>query len=75
MTNGSIEWEHNPGEELVLRFKPPLGKIVPDEARGHVRAARREMLLALKSLVEAAITREEEAEKKGYKHRTKIEVE
>lgn len=75
MANGSIEWEHTPGEELVLRFKPPLGKMVPDEARGHVRAARREMLLALKSLVDAAVTRQEEAEKQGYKRRTKIEVE
>ena len=75
MLSGSIEWEHRPGEGLILRFKPPLGKIVPDETRGHVRAARKEMLLALRSLVDAAIVREEEAGKKAEKRRTKIEVE
>ena len=75
MISGSIEWEHRPGEGLILRFKPPLGKIVPDETRGHVRAARKEMLLALRSLIDAAIGRVEEAEKKAEKRRTKIEVE
>ena len=75
MPSGSIEWEHCPEEGLILRFKPPLRKIVPDETRGHVRAAHKEMLLALRSLVDAAIVREEEAEKKADKRRTKIEVE
>lgn len=75
MLSGSIEWEHRPDEGLILRLKPPLGKIVPDETRGHVRAARKEILLALRSLVDAAIVREEEAEKKAKKRRTKIEVE
>jgi hypothetical protein len=75
MLSGSIEWEHRPEEGLILRFKPPLGKIVPDETRGHVRAARKEMLLALRSLVDAAIEREKAVEKKAEKRRTKIEVE
>jgi hypothetical protein len=72
MTRGVIEWEHRPGDEFVLRFKPPISKIVPDEARGHIRAARKEMLLAVKSLIDATIARLEE-EKKGSP--TKIEVE
>ena len=72
MIGGIIEWEHHAGEEFLLRFKPPLGKIVPDEARGHVKAARKEMLLALRSLIDAAIARSEETEKKQP---TKIEVE
>jgi len=75
MLKGSIEWEHHPGEEFILRFKPPLGKIAPDETRSHVRVARKEMLLALRSLVDAAIVRLEEPEKTGEKGRTKIEVE
>ena len=75
MLSGSIEWEHRPGEGLISRFKPPLGEVVPDETRGHVRAARKEMLLALRSLVDAAIGRVEEVEKKAEKRRTKIEVE
>jgi hypothetical protein len=75
MLSGSIEWEHRADEGLILRFKPPLRKIVPDETRGHVRAARKEMLLALRGLVDAAIVREEEAGKKAEKRRVKIEVE
>jgi hypothetical protein len=75
MFSGSIEWEHHPERGLILRFKPPLGKIVSDETRGHVRVARKEMLLALRGLVDAAIVREEEANKKAGKHRTKVEVE
>ena len=72
MPGGHIEWEHRPGEEFVLRFKPPLPKILPKETRGHIRAARKETLLALRSIIDAAIGRMEEAEKK---RRTKIEVE
>jgi hypothetical protein len=74
MLSGSIEWEHRPGEGLILRFKPAFAKAVPDETRSHVRLARKEMLLALRSLVDAAIVRVEEAEKKTKKRRTKIEV-
>ncbi len=72
MIGGMIEWEHRPGEEFVLRFKPPSGTAVSDEARGHVKAARKEILMALRSLIDAAIERSEETEKKGP---TKIEVE
>jgi hypothetical protein len=72
MMGGIIEWEHRSGEEFILRFKPPLGKIVSDEARGHIRAARKEILLAVRSLVDAAIARIEEGKKASP---TKIEVE
>ena len=74
MPKGSIEWEHHPGEEFVLRFKPPPGKMVPGETMTHVRAARKEMLLALRSLIDAAITRQEEAAQKAKKRRSKIEL-
>ncbi len=72
MVRGIIEWEHRPGEEFVLRFKPPLSKMVSDEAKGHIRAARKEILLAIRSLVDGAIARLEDG-KKGTP--TKIEVE
>jgi hypothetical protein len=72
MTGGIIEWEHRAGEEFILRFKPPLGRVVTDEAKGHIRAARKEILLALRSLVDAAIARIEESKKASP---TKIEVE
>jgi hypothetical protein len=75
MPSGIIEWEHHPGEQFVLRFKPPLSKILPDDARRHARLARKEVLLAVRSVLDAAIERVEEAEKKAEKRRTKIEVE
>jgi hypothetical protein len=44
----------------------------PEEFRGHLRASRKEMLLAMRSLIDAAIERTEEKPKKKT---TKIEVE
>ena len=75
MSKGKIEWEHNPGEEFVIRFKPPLFRIVPGETRNHIRTARKEMLLAFRSLIDAAIGRVGETEKRAERRRTKIEVE
>lgn len=48
--------------------------LLPTEARGHVRAAQKEMLLAFRSLVDEAIRCVEESEKPRSKRRTKIEV-
>ena len=75
MLSGSIEWEHHPGEEFVLRFKPPLSKLMPDEARQHARLARKEVLLAIRSMLDAAIERVDESEKNTEKRRAKIKVE
>ncbi len=47
---------------------------LPTETRGHFRAAQKEMLLAVRSLVDEAIRYVEEAEKPRAKKRTKIEV-
>ena len=69
-----LEVEHNPGEELVLRIKPPLLRMLPEEAMGHLRKARKERLLALKSLIDRAIERMEEREKTQGEGRTKIEI-
>lgn len=69
-----LEVEHNPGEELVLRIKPPLLRMLPEEAMGHLRKARKERLLALKSMIDRAIERMEEGEKTQGEGRTKIEI-
>lgn len=74
MAKGSIEWEHNPGNELVLHIKPALGDLLTGETRKHVLAARKEMLLALRGIIDIAVNRLEEKEKKTEKQRTKIEV-
>ena len=72
--------EYQPGEEVVLRFKVPGLSVMPEATKGHFRMAHREMLLALRSLLDKAIERAEEAEKTKTKtktktkKRTKIEV-
>ena len=48
---------------------------MPEATRGHFRTAHKEMLLALRSLLDKAIEWAEEAEKTKTKKRTKIEVE
>jgi hypothetical protein len=69
-----FEFEHQPGEEFVLRFRPRGARWLPDETRTHVYGARKEMLLALRSLIDRTIERIDEVEK-GGKRRTKIDIE
>ena len=69
-----FEVEYHPGEEVVLHFKAPKFSVMPEATRGHFRAAHKEMLLALRSLLDKAIEKAEEAEKTKPKKRTKIEV-
>ena len=75
MADRVFEVEYHPGEEVVLRFKAPTLSVMPEATRGHFRTAGKEMLLALRSLLDKAIERAEEAEKTEAKKRTKIEVE
>ena len=58
-----------------MHFKAPRLSVMPEATRGHFRTAHKEMLLALRSLLDKAIERTEEAEKTKAKKRTKIEVE
>ena len=54
-------------------FRKSVGKeFLPAESRAHLRASRKEMLLAVRSLIDAAIERTEEKPKKKT---TKIKVE
>ena len=54
-------------EHVVVRFPSPrrfLRAFLPEEAVKHLYAARREQLLAVRSLVDAAIDRVDAAEKR-----------
>ena len=75
MAEKILEIERNEGEEIVLRFKIPSCLPLPEAAREHFWASRKEMLLALRSLLDAAIDRVEAREKPRGKRRAKIEVE
>lgn len=75
MVRGSIEWEHTPEDGLVLRIKPAMGGLLLGETHGHMIAARREMLMAFRSILDVAIKRQEEKEKSTEKRGKKITVE
>ena len=75
MVKGSIEWEHTQEDGLVLRFRPSFIGLAYGEARQHAMAARKEMLLTVRSLIDAAIKRTEEKESNPKKRGTKITVE
>jgi len=74
MTDKILECEYRPGEEFVLRFRPPKLQMMSEPTREHLRAARKEMLLAVRSIIDQAIRRMEEAESAGEKGPTKIKV-
>ena len=67
--------------EVVVRLPSPnrlLRAFLPEEAIKHLYAAQREQLLALRSMIDAAITRIEDAERDGGNlgpRRTEITVE
>jgi len=74
MSGSIFEVEHRPGEEIVLRFKSPKFRGLPDSTRQHLLTATEEMLLALRSMLDRAIERTEETKEAKRKKRTKIEV-
>jgi hypothetical protein len=55
-----IELEHEEGGEYILRFRAPKIKIPTDLTGGHLKQAKREVLLAVRSLINKAISVEEE---------------
>jgi len=67
--------------EVVVRLPSPnrlLRAFLPDDAVKHLYAAQREQLLALRCMIDAAITRIESAEQEGANlgpRRTEITVE
>lgn len=73
MVEKIFEVEYGPDEGLVLRFHKPKA-IVACPAKEHLRDSAKEMLLALRSLMDAAIKIVEEKEAPAKKASTKIEV-
>ena len=55
-----LELEHEEGGEYVLRFRAPQVKISPDPTGGHLKQAKKEVLLAVRSLIDKVIKVEEE---------------
>jgi len=55
-----LELEHGEEGEYVLRFRIPQIKIPRDLTGGHLKEAKNEILLAVRSLIDKAISVEEE---------------
>ena len=75
MSDAMFEFERLPGEGFVFRFNPPRPSLLAPEPRSHLRAARKEVLLALRSLIDVAIEGLEKEDKPKGQGRTKIPVE
>ena len=55
-----IELERAGDSEYVLRFRIPKIRISPDPTGGHLKQAKREVLLAVRSFIDKAIEVDEE---------------
>jgi hypothetical protein len=80
-TGGTTFRAEQTENEVVVRLPSPnrlLRALLPEEAVKHLYAAQREQLLAVRCMIDAAITRIEAAEKDGGSlgpRRTEITVE
>lgn len=66
--------ERGPEDELIVRFKPKMLPLLPTPVRDHLRAVRKDVLLAVRSMLDEAISAMEREEKPKKKKAT-IEVE
>ena len=62
MADRFIEVDYSPDEGLTLHFRPHSLSLIPEPTRQHIRAANKEMLLALRSFVDQAIDRMESSD-------------
>ena len=76
--NFKVNVEEHPGaafDRLTLSLPIPRMFRLPEETRQHLLAARRERLLALRSLIDAAIDRMEKPENKPRRRVQRAEIE
>jgi len=74
MRENFLEIERHPDGVIVLRFKSPKLWGIPEPTIQHVMTAQREMLMALRTILDKAIEKTEQAEKTKAKRKTKIAV-
>ncbi|XUX00216.1 MAG: hypothetical protein TUN42_10050 [Dehalogenimonas sp.] len=74
MSDSMFEISFQPGEEVVIRLRAPNLKMMKGETAQHIIGAKREMLMALRSLLDEAITKTEAAGATS-EEKTRIKVE
>ncbi|MGQ9533240.1 MAG: hypothetical protein ACUVTQ_10660 [Desulfotomaculales bacterium] len=60
MAKRILEVRYDPAEGVTILL--PCFRALPQESLGHMRSARRELLLALRALIDAAVARLEESQ-------------
>ena len=63
------EVNYSPDEGLTLRFQARRYRILPDQTRGHLKAANKELLLAIRSFIDETIERIDRPEPKPRRRR------
>jgi hypothetical protein len=75
MGDSFFEVEHRPNGEVVIRFKSPNFPKMSDEAKHRLMTTKKDVLVAIRKMVDKAIEKtDEQAKPKGKKAKTKIEV-
>ncbi|GEM_PF-5493502 len=74
MVKKLLEITQEDSGEIIVKFKPRIGKILSPETKGHLQAAERELLLSLWSVTQEFLKRKGIEIKAEPKSRTKIEV-
>ncbi len=74
MSEKILEIERSADNELVIRLRRPKLGLMRDDTAEHLRTARKELLLAVRGVIDAAIRCTEEEEKARGEGRKKIEV-
>ncbi|APV45347.1 hypothetical protein Dform_02035 [Dehalogenimonas formicexedens] len=74
MNDSMFEISFQPGEEVVIRLRPPNLKMMKGETAQHLIGAKKEMLMALRSLLDEAINKTEAAAA-PEEEKTRIKVE
>lgn len=73
MTLPMFEVNCNRDEGLTIKLRPRRMGLLPDSTVGHLRAANKELLLALRSVIDSAIEYTEQAEA-GARRPRRIQV-
>jgi hypothetical protein len=74
MSDSMFEISFQPGEEVVIRLRAPNLKMMKGETAQHILGAKKEMLMALRSLLDEAISKTENAATPA-EEKTRIKVE
>ncbi|MBI4299406.1 MAG: hypothetical protein HY666_06575 [Chloroflexi bacterium] len=73
MADKVLEIDYQSGE-YILRFRPKNLRVVSEATVDHLKTANKEVLLALRDLLDKAIERMEPQDKTSGRKRTKVEV-